>query len=106
MVKNLINRDLTSSYGVNKTFLMSIYNKNGFNPRLTPKCIKKFLHLQNINFVRKKIILNRKLRLRIKEDLLFLKSLKNYRGIKHSMNLPTRGQRTHTNAKTKKRLKN
>lgn len=106
MVKNLITRELTSSYGVNKTFVNSLYNKVGLNHRLTPRFIKRSRHLQHINFLKKKTLCNRKLTLKIKENLLFLKNIKNFRGIKHLMNLPTRGQRTHTNSKTKKRLKN
>lgn len=32
------------------------------------------------------------------------KKLKNYRGIRHILRLPTRGQRTHTNASTARRI--
>ena len=31
-----------------------------------------------------------------------LKDIKSYRGIRHSLNLPTRGQRTRTNARTRR----
>ncbi len=35
----------------------------------------------------------------------FLKKLKTYRGLRHKYAYPCRGQRTHTNAKTQKKLK-
>lgn len=35
----------------------------------------------------------------------FLKENKSYRGIRHKIRLPVRGQRTHTNAKTRKKKK-
>lgn len=34
----------------------------------------------------------------------FLKMIKTYRGVRHASHLPVRGQRTHTNAKTSKKL--
>jgi small subunit ribosomal protein S13 len=53
------------------------------------------------------------LRLTIKGDLLRitkekvdeLVSIKSYRGIRHRQGLPVRGQRTHTNARTVKKLR-
>ena len=33
-----------------------------------------------------------------------LKKIKNYRGIRHILRLPVRGQRTHTNSKTSRRV--
>jgi small subunit ribosomal protein S13 len=36
-------------------------------------------------------------------NINFLKNIKSYRGLRHRRNLPVRGQRTHTNAKTVKK---
>jgi small subunit ribosomal protein S13 len=41
---------------------------------------------------------------KINLNILKLKKIKNYRGIRHILRLPVRGQRTHTNAKTSRRL--
>lgn len=42
------------------------------------------------------------LRQRITDDIKRLKSIGAYRGIRHSQNLPVRGQRTRSNARTKR----
>ncbi len=42
------------------------------------------------------------LRREISQNIMALKSIKCYRGIRHIRNLPVRGQRTHTNARTRK----
>lgn len=42
------------------------------------------------------------LRRRIKEDIQRLKDIGSYRGLRHSRGLPARGQRTRTNARTKR----
>jgi small subunit ribosomal protein S13 len=41
----------------------------------------------------------------IKQRIDKLATLKTFRGIRHRQGLPVRGQRTHTNAKTQKKLK-
>lgn len=42
------------------------------------------------------------LRSEIRENIQRLKQIKSYRGIRHIMNLPVRGQRTRVNARTKR----
>jgi len=39
------------------------------------------------------------------EHISFYKVMKNYRGFRHNYNYPVRGQRTHTNAKTRKKFR-
>lgn len=41
----------------------------------------------------------------LKQKVDFLSTLKTYRGIRHRQGLPVRGQRTHTNASTPKKLR-
>ena len=48
------------------------------------------------------ILTEGELRMRIKEDDKRLKSIKSYRGMRHARGLPVRGQRTQTNARTRK----
>jgi small subunit ribosomal protein S13 len=45
------------------------------------------------------------LRTRIRFNIKRLKDIKSYRGIRHKVGLPVRGQRTRTNARTRKRLR-
>ena len=53
----------------------------------------------------KNIILGKKLYTSVKENLEFLSKIKTYRGLRHKFKYPSRGQRTHTNAKTKQKFK-
>ena len=48
------------------------------------------------------ILVEGELRMRIKEDDKRLKGIKSYRGLRHARGLPVRGQRTQTNARTRK----
>ena len=51
------------------------------------------------------ILVEGDLRRKITEDLKRLKSIKTYRGMRHARGLPVRGQRTQTNARTRKGVK-
>ena len=48
------------------------------------------------------ILTEGELRMRLKEDDKRLRSIKSYRGLRHARGLPVRGQRTQTNARTRK----
>lgn len=45
------------------------------------------------------------LKLQIRKNIKFLTQIRAYRGVRHHLKLPSRGQRTKTNAKTKKKFK-
>jgi len=51
------------------------------------------------------ILVEGDLRRKVTEDLKRLKSIKAYRGMRHARGLPVRGQRTQTNARTRKGAK-
>jgi small subunit ribosomal protein S13 len=110
--KNLI-QALTFCYGISKTNSLKILVKFGINKNFSYKDIPNFIQNQiDINII---TIVEKKLKLKIgvvlkhfeNNALKIIKSLKNYRSIRHNQFLPVRGQRTHTNAKTQKsKLKN
>lgn len=102
----LFNQNIQKSFGLNLKFKNTIVKSIGLNSRKHPSFLQKSLHLKFYYSLKQKFIVEKQLLRSIRENLLFLKSNKNFRGIRHLLNLPTRGQRTHTNAKTKKRLKN
>lgn len=52
-----------------------------------------------------KCLVGKNLRDRIKRGLLFFWKLRTYKGKRNMVRLPSRGQRTHTNAKTKRKFK-
>ena len=91
-------------YGVGKNFLNLHYKKIGLNLRNNPKNLKKstkslFFKLTN-NYKKDKDLKNE-----LKEIQNFSQKIKTYKGIRNKLKYPCRGQRTHTNAKTKKKFK-
>ena len=75
---------------------------------LIPKKSIKFLNLKQQIKVNKNVEKHntgKKLYTSVKENLEFLSKIKTYRGLRHKFKYPSRGQRTHTNAKTKQKFK-
>ena len=101
--KPIIN-NIVETFGINRKTAFNSFRKSGFN---TKKSIK-FLNLKQqieINKNVEKHNTGKKLYTSIKENLEFLSRIKTYRGLRHKFKYPSRGQRTHTNAKTKQKFK-
>ena len=98
---------LISIYGIGKSNAFSICKKLGFSENLKVKNlsedhIKKLLKLvENSNLLITSDL--KKTKSLILKNLIFIKS---YRGLRKIKGLPVRGQRTHTNGKTARRIKN
>jgi len=56
------------------------------------------------SLVRERVVVDKSLDFLISKNVDRLKSIKNYVGFRHSMGLPVRGQRTHSNGLTSKKL--
>lgn len=99
---------MIKKYGTNiKTWIKFVNNVglnnrrlNALNKQDTPT---KFSHLFDIYI--KDQLFGRELRRKTKENIEFLEKINCYRGIRHKNGYPVRGQRTHTNAKRKKKFK-
>lgn len=92
---------LTSLYGVGRNNVVEILRKAQVEKA------KKTRELSNEEVARiAKVLEDYKiegeLRREIAEDIKRLKEIGSYRGIRHARNLPVRGQRTKTNARTKR----
>jgi small subunit ribosomal protein S13 len=92
---------LRSLYGVGPKVAMDVLTKVGINPELNSNDLTE----ENVNQIRSELDnynvegdLRREVGLNIKR----LKDLGCYRGIRHKRGLPVRGQRTSTNARTRK----
>jgi len=70
------------------------------NPKFQELSVEKIDEIRNI--IEKEMIVEGDLRQRIGQNIRRLKEISSYRGSRHSRNLPVRGQRTKTNARTKK----
>ncbi len=94
-------------YGIGKTRAFLICKKVGFSTNLKVKDLSESQVVQIISVIASlNLVLAhnlKKLKLELSKKLVVIKS---YRGLRKSRGLPVRGQRTHTNARTVKRVKN
>ncbi len=94
---------LTSIYGIGRAAAVKVINAAGIS--LTKKAAD--LSQDEVNNIRKAIdsegyLVEGDLRQEVSLNIKRLIDLGNYRGMRHRRGLPTRGQRTKTNARTRK----
>ena len=92
---------LTYIYGIGRTLSNKILEKLNINPDTRVKDLTD----EQVNEIRKEITnytVEGDLRREIALDIKRLKEIGCYRGLRHRRNLPVRGQRTKTNARTRK----
>jgi small subunit ribosomal protein S13 len=97
-------KNFSNIYGVNSKKVKILCQKIGLNPFNKDIKLKK----KNNGFVVKNFKIeeyDKNLKLQIRKNFKFLNQIRTYRGVRHHLKLPVRGQRTKTNAKTKKRFK-
>jgi small subunit ribosomal protein S13 len=93
-------------YGINKNRAFLICKKLGFSSNLKVKNLSTIQITQltklveSLNFV----ITNDLKRLNLLDKTKLI-SIKSYRGLRRKKGLPVRGQRTHTNAKTSRKIR-
>ncbi len=89
-------------YGVGPKVARELCHKAGINPQ------KKARELADDELGRLSVLLERDytvegpLRRQVQQNITRLRDIKCYRGIRHRLGLPVRGQRTRTNARTRK----
>lgn len=103
---NNILYSLTILYGINKYQSKRICKNIGINPKTTINQLKKNQLNKLINYINKNIKIEQILMKFKKDQFNNLLKIKINRGVRHSLGLPVHGQRTHTNAKTSKKLRN
>lgn len=94
---------LTYIYGIGKTTAHKICKKSKIDLSLRTNQVSEDKLSQVRSLIEKEYpVLEGDLRRRVSSDIKRLVDLGCYRGIRHVKKLPVRGQRTHTNAKTRK----
>jgi small subunit ribosomal protein S13 len=88
-------------YGIGLTKAKGIVAKAQLNPEIRVKDLSESEILTLRECINENLI-EGDLRRRVHQDIKRLKDIGVYRGVRHRKNLPVRGQRTHTNARTKK----
>jgi small subunit ribosomal protein S13 len=93
---------LTDIYGIGRTTAMKIINQLGLDPSLRVYDLSE----TQVRDIRDHIEANYKvegeLQREVKKNVKDLMDLGCYRGLRHRRGLPVRGQRTRTNARTRK----
>ena len=93
---------LTYIYGIGKSTSQKILNQAGIDPDIRVK------DLTEEDATRIRVIVDRDykvegdLRREVTQNIKRLQEIGSYRGLRHRRNLPVRGQRTRTNARTKR----
>ena len=107
MSKIFFFKKIPNTYGLSKKLSLNLYMDVGLNSRIYPILLKKRAHLAILDEIKTnvKILLDKKLKNSIKDNIDFIKTTRTYKGIRHLNNLPVRGQRTRTNAKTRKKIR-
>ena len=98
-----IEASLTYVYGIGPATARRVLEQTNIDPNLrakdlTPQQLNDIIHAITGN----KILIEGDLRRELQSNLKRLQAINCYRGIRHRRGLPVRGQRTSTNARTRK----
>ncbi|MBN1793627.1 MAG: 30S ribosomal protein S13 [Candidatus Omnitrophica bacterium] len=93
---------LTYIYGIGRTRSNRILFQAGVNPNTRAKDLteEEITHITSV--IQKEGNVEGDLRRAVTQNVKRLMDIHCYRGTRHKKGLPTRGQRTHTNARTRK----
>nr|YP_008816066.1 ribosomal protein S13 [Entransia fimbriata]AGZ90305.1 ribosomal protein S13 [Entransia fimbriata] len=92
-------------FGIGITRAKKICYQLGFSPTLYVKNLTAFQFDRIETKLLHSFFIGKDLMRLIQQDIQKLKIISSYRGIRHHNQLPCRGQRTHTNARTSRRLR-
>ena len=93
---------LTYIYGIGNTTAKKIIAETGVNPDIRVKDISED-DLQKIReYIDKNLTVEGDLHREVSQNIKRLMEIGCHRGLRHRKGLPVRGQRTHTNARTRK----
>ncbi len=93
---------LTYIYGVGRKLSNQIIEKLGFNKDMRARELKEDDIARLNAILQSEYIVEGELRRQIQNNIKRLIGIHCYRGIRHRLGLPVRGQRTRTNARTRK----
>ncbi|MFT4532033.1 MAG: small subunit ribosomal protein S13 [Candidatus Saccharimonadales bacterium] len=89
-------------YGIGKTVSVEIIEKAKVEPTVRVKDLTdaEISRIQDV--INERHIVEGELQRIVTSNIKRLKEVKTYRGLRHALNLPSRGQRTKTNARTRR----
>ena len=89
-------------YGVGPSNALSILKEAGIDPERRAKELTEEELAQIIGLLDKEMLVEGALRRSIQQNIARLRDIGSYRGNRHRRSLPVRGQRTRSNARTRK----
>ncbi len=93
---------LTYLYGVGPRIARELCHKAGINPQVRARELREDELARLAALLDKDYVVEGQLRRQRNQNIARLKDIGCYRGIRHRRGLPVRGQRTRTNARTRK----
>jgi small subunit ribosomal protein S13 len=93
---------LTYIFGVGRTRSIETLTATGINPNTRVKDLEESDLIKLREYIESKFKIEGDLRREIASDIRRKVEIQCYQGIRHRKGLPVRGQRTHTNARTRK----
>ncbi|MBM3703691.1 MAG: 30S ribosomal protein S13 [Actinobacteria bacterium] len=93
---------LTYIFGVGRTRSLETLTATGINPNTRVKDLEESDLIKLREYIESKFKIEGDLRREIASDIRRKVEIQCYQGIRHRKGLPVRGQRTHTNARTRK----
>lgn len=93
---------LTYIYGVGRKVSNDIIAELGLNPNMRANALTEDDIARINTILQSKYMVEGDLRRQIQNNIKRLISIHSYRGMRHRLGLPVRGQRTRTNARTRK----
>lgn len=89
-------------YGVGPKIARDLCHKAGVNPQSRARELREDELARLATLLDKDYVVEGQLRRQVNQNIARLKDINCYRGIRHRRGLPVRGQRTRTNARTRK----
>jgi small subunit ribosomal protein S13 len=93
---------LTYLYGVGPRVARELCHKAGVNPWAPAKELREDELARMAALLDKDYVVEGQLRRQVAQNIARLRDISCYRGLRHRRGLPVRGQRTRTNARTRK----
>ena len=93
---------LTYIYGIGPNTAQKILENTGVNPDTRAKDLSENDISKLYEYIEKNVIVEGNLKQRVFQNIKRLKDIRAYRGMRHKLGLPVRGQNTRKNAKTRK----
>jgi small subunit ribosomal protein S13 len=93
---------LTYIYGIGPTRAQEICKDLGLDENTRGKELSGEQVAKMASHIETKYVVEGQLRRQVAQDINRLKAIRCYRGTRHTVGLPVRGQRTRTNARTRK----